>query len=159
MKACDLNQLPLKDRESGDLTVVIETPRGSRNKFSDDPASGSLRLGAVLAEGLVFPYDFGFFPSTLGEDGDPLDVLLLLDTAVPPGCIVTGRLIGVIEVDQKEKGSSSQRNDRYLVVGTHAHTHRELTKLEQLRPHLIEEIDAFFLQYRLERQEAAHSSA
>jgi inorganic pyrophosphatase len=147
MKARDLDRLPLKDRESGDLTVVVETPRGSRSKFAYDPTSGAIRLGAVLAEGLVFPYDFGFFPSTLGEDGDPLDVLLLLDTAVPPGCIVTGRLIGVIEVEQKEKGGPWQRNDRYLAVATHAHTHRELTKLEQLRPHLIEEIDAFFLHY------------
>jgi inorganic pyrophosphatase len=142
-----LDRLPLEDKETGDLTVVVETPRGSRNKFTYDPACGVIRLGAVLAEGLVFPYDFGFLPSTLGEDGDPLDVLLLLDTAVPPGCVVTGRLIGVIEVEQKEKGRPWLRNDRFLAVATHAHSHLALTELAGLRPHLLQEIDAFFVHY------------
>jgi inorganic pyrophosphatase len=142
-----LNRLPLKDKETGDLTVVIETPRGSRNKYAYDPSCNSIRLGAVLAEGLAFPYDFGFFPSTLGDDGDPLDVLLLLDTAVPPGCVATARLIGVIEIEQKEKGGSWEQNDRFIAVATHAHTHREIRRLAELREHLLEEIETFFTHY------------
>ena len=82
-----LDRLPLVDEETGDLTVVLETPKASRNKYKYDAGRDVMRLGATLGEGLAFPYDFGFFPSTLGEDGDPLDVLLFLDTAVPPGCV------------------------------------------------------------------------
>jgi inorganic pyrophosphatase len=142
-----LDRLPLVDGETGDLTVVIETPRGSRNKYTYDPEGDVLRLGAVLAEGLHFPFDFGFFPSTLGEDGDPLDVLLLLDTAVPPGCVATARLIGVIEIEQKEQGISWRRNDRFVAVATHAHSYSELSDLGGLRPHQLDEIEAFFLHY------------
>jgi len=142
-----LNRLPLKDKETGDLTVVIETPQGSRNKYTYDPSCDAIRLRAVLAEGLAFPYDFGFFPSTLGDDGDPLDVLLLLDTAAPPGCVATARLIGVIEIEQKEKGNPWEQNDRFIAVATHAHTHSEIGKLTELRAHLLEEIETFFAHY------------
>src|SRR5882762_6601294 len=95
-----LDRLPLVDKESGDFTVVLETPKGSRNKYRYDAKCQAIRLSATLGEGLAFPYDFGFFPSTRGEDGDPLDVLLLLDHPIPPGAVSTARLIGVIEVDQ-----------------------------------------------------------
>jgi len=81
--ARSLIELPVRDRATGDLTVVVETAKGSHNKYKYDPDCRTLRLGAVLAEGLSFPYDFGFVPSTLGEDGDPLDVLLFLDHVYP----------------------------------------------------------------------------
>ena len=80
-----LDRLPLVDEETGDYWVVLETPKGSRSKYKYEPAFDAIKLSATLGEGLAFPYDFGFFPSTLGEDGDPLDVLLFLDSAVPPG--------------------------------------------------------------------------
>jgi len=86
-----LIELPLRDRETGDITVVVETPKGSHNKYKYDANCRALRLGAVLGEGLAFPYDFGFMPSTLGDDGDPLDVLLFLDHGVPPGCVATNQ--------------------------------------------------------------------
>jgi hypothetical protein len=68
----------------GDLRVVIETPKGSRNKYDYDPECDCLDLATVLPEGMSFPFDFGFVPSTLGEDGDPLDVLVLMDAPVVP---------------------------------------------------------------------------
>jgi inorganic pyrophosphatase len=86
-------------------------------------------------------------PSTLGEDGDPLDVLLFLDDAVPPGCVATARLIGVLEVEQKDQGEPWERNDRFFAVATHAHTHQSLKKLDDLRPHLLPEIESFFTHY------------
>ena len=79
-----LIDLPVQDPETGDITVIVETPKGSHNKYKYDPDCRALRLSAVLGEGLSFPYDFGFFPSTVGDDGDPLDVLLFLDRGVPP---------------------------------------------------------------------------
>jgi inorganic pyrophosphatase len=142
-----LDRLPLVDEETGDYSVVLETPKGSRNKYKYDAKCEAIRLGATLGEGLAFPYDFGFFPSTLGEDGDPLDVLLFLDNAVPPGCVATARLIGVLEVEQKEQRQAWQRNDRFFAVATHAHTHQTLKHLDDLRPHLLPEIESFFTHY------------
>lgn len=69
-----LDKLSYCDPESDALIAVIETPRGSRNKYDYDPDLKVFRLAAVLPQGTVFPYDFGFFPSTKAEDGDPLDV-------------------------------------------------------------------------------------
>ena len=142
-----LDRLPLVDKESGQLTVVVETPRGSRNKYKYDAERDVIRLGATLAEGLAFPYDFGFFPSTRGEDGDPLDVLLFLDSAVPAGCVATARLIGVLEVEQKETRQPWTRNDRFFAVATHAKHHQRLRHLDDLRPQLLVEIEAFFTHY------------
>src|ERR1700716_1118059 len=85
----------LKPFEEDSLMVVIETPKGSPNKLAFAPRHGTFVLKGVLPAGAVFPFDFGFVPSTLGEDGDPLDVLLLMDAPVFPGCIVPSRLIGV----------------------------------------------------------------
>src|SRR5579864_1431362 len=79
------------------LRVVIETPKRSRNKFKYDPDLGSYRLNSVLSEGMVFPYDFGFVPQTKAQDGDPLDVLLLMDEPAFTGCIVEARIVGVLE--------------------------------------------------------------
>jgi inorganic pyrophosphatase len=130
-----------------DLRVVIETPRGSRNKYSYDPECDCMQLSTVLPEGMVFPYDFGFIPGTLGQDGDPLDVLILMDEPVVPGCVVRTRLIGAIEAEQKEKGEGWTRNDRLIAVATHAQTHDGAKKLSDLRPHLITEIKEFFVTY------------
>jgi inorganic pyrophosphatase len=93
-----------------------------------------MQLSTVLPEGMSFPYDFGFIPSTVGEDGDPLDVLILMDAPVVPGCIVRARLLGAIQAKQKEKGGKWTRNDRLLAVATHAQTHQALKNLSDLRP-------------------------
>jgi inorganic pyrophosphatase len=142
-----LDRLPLVDEETGDYCVVLETPKGSRNKYKYEPAFDAIKVSASLGEGLAFPYDFGFFPSTLGEDGDPLDVLLFLDDAVPPGSVATARMIGVLEVEQREHRRSWRRNDRFFAVATHAHTHQKLKHLDDLRPHLLPEIESFFTHY------------
>lgn len=89
------------DRETGDLRVVIETPRGSRNKYDYDPECDCLDLATVLPEGMRFPYDFGFVPSTRGEDGDPLDILILMEAPTIPGCVVRARLVGAIKLFKK----------------------------------------------------------
>src|ERR687890_1560322 len=96
-----------------ELNVIIETPKGSRNKYNYDEKLGLFRLGGVLTSGASFPFDFGFVPSTLGGDGDPLDVLVLMDEPAFAGCLVRARLLGVIEAEQTEKGKTAQ-NDRLI---------------------------------------------
>jgi inorganic pyrophosphatase len=129
------------------LRVVIETPKGSRNKYDYDPGCDCMELATVLPEGMTFPYDFGFVPSTLGDDGDPLDVLILMEAPVVPGCVVRTRLIGAIEAKQREKGGKWTRNDRLVAVATHAQTHQGVKSFADLRPHLLEEIKGFFIEY------------
>jgi len=135
------------DKKTGELRVVIETPKGSRNKYDYDPDCDCLELATVLPEGMSFPYDFGFVPSTLGEDGDPLDILVLMDAPVVPGCVIRARLVGAIEAKQKARGEDWQRNDRLIAVATHAQTHQDVKSLEDLRPHLVDEIKEFFIDY------------
>jgi inorganic pyrophosphatase len=138
--------LPSFDPDNGQLHVVVETPKGSRNKFDYDEAYGVFRLAGVLPAGAVFPYDFGFVPSTRGEDGDPLDVLLLMDEPVPMGCLVVSRLIGAVEAEQTEQ-EGRERNDRLVAVAASSHPHQDVTRLEQLSSYMLEEIEHFFVSY------------
>jgi inorganic pyrophosphatase len=142
-----LSHLPLLDAASGNLTAVVETPKGSRNKYDYDDGCAAFRLSAVMPEGTTFPYDFGFFPSTVGEDGDPLDVLVLLDAPVVVGCVLTVRLISVIEAKQRKESEDWIRNDRLIAVATHAHSHQDIYTIDDLRPHLMDDVEAFFCHY------------
>jgi inorganic pyrophosphatase len=128
------------------LMVVIETPKGSPNKLAFEPRYGTFVLKGVLPAGAVFPFDFGFVPSTRGEDGDPLDVLVLMDAPVYPGCIVPSRLIGVIEAEQTENGET-ERNDRLLAVAANSATHCSIHQLSDLSPDLVSQIEHFFVSY------------
>ncbi|MCA1639153.1 MAG: inorganic diphosphatase [Acidobacteria bacterium] len=74
----NLDKISLFDEKSGELNVIIDTPKGSRNKYKFDEEMGLYKLGGVLPVGAYFPFDFGFIPNTLGGDGDPLDVLVLM---------------------------------------------------------------------------------
>lgn len=107
--------LPAFDEESGHLNVIIETPKGSRNKYKYDQKHRLCALSKILPTGNTFPYDFGYIPSTAGQDGDPLDVLVLMDEVVFPGCLITARLIGVIKAEQTDDGDKI-RNDRLLAL-------------------------------------------
>lgn len=137
----------MMDKATGDVTAVIETPKGSANKYDYDPEYAVFRLVRVLPEGMTFPYDFGFVPSTLGEDGDPLDVLVFLDVPAIVGCVMTIRLIGVIEARQRNKGEDWFRNDRFLAVATQDRRYNHVQALDDLRPNLVDEIEAFFFYY------------
>lgn len=125
------------------LQVIIETPAGSRNKFAFDPEQGIFTLKAVLPAGMTFPYDFGFLPRTLGGDGDPIDVLLLMDEPAFPGVAVRARLIGVIEGEQID-GKKRIRNDRLIAVADAAHVYANVRKLKDLPRKWIRELEIFF---------------
>jgi inorganic pyrophosphatase len=139
--------IPVHDSKSGALNVVVETPRGSRNKFKYDPESGLFRLSAVLPEGASFPHAFGFVPSTLGDDGDPLDVLVLMDEAVYPGCLVPSRLIGIVRARQVEADGTKVRNDRLLAASVDSHDHVGVKQPDDLTESFIKELEDFFVFY------------
>lgn len=136
--------------DDGRVRVVVETVKGARNKLSYDPAFSAFRLKKTLPAGMIFPYDFGFIPGTKGEDGDPLDALLLMPESVGSGTVVEGRLIGVITARQTEKGKS-ERNDRFIVVSEAADDYRGVRALADLPGNLLTELREFFVNYnRLE---------
>lgn len=128
------------------IQVVIETPRGSRNKYSFDEEQHLFLLKAALPAGMVFPYDFGFVPRTIGGDGDPLDVLVLMDEPCFPGCALLARLIGVMESEQTE-GGKTNRNDRLIAVAETAHIYSPFRHIDDLPEQTRTEISEFFANY------------
>ena len=141
-----INALDAFDEESGDLNAVIETPKGSRNKYTFDEKLNLFKLGGILPLGASFPFDFGFIPGTLGGDGDPLDVLILMDEPAFPGCLVPSRLIAVIEAEQTESGKT-ERNDRLIAVASKSATHSHVKSLNDLNEAIVEQIKHFFISY------------
>ena len=141
-----LVELPSWDAD-GNVVAVIEVPRGSRNKLDFDPDWGAFRLAKVLPEGMVFPYDFGFIPGTRGEDGDPLDILILLDGAVAPGTVISARLLGVIEARQREDDGEWVRNDRFIAVAACSRTQMDIDGLADLAAAFLDELETFFSAY------------
>ncbi|HST53911.1 MAG TPA: inorganic diphosphatase [Pyrinomonadaceae bacterium] len=129
------------------LNVIIETPKGSRNKYNYDPELRLFKLGGVLPSGASFPFDFGFVPSTLGGDGDPLDVLVLMDEPAFAGCLVQARLVGVVEAEQTEREGETTRNDRLIAVATESRLLRKVRSLGSLNENLLDEIEHFFVSY------------
>lgn len=147
MNFVPLTALNTFDPETGELSAIIETPKGSRNKFDYDSKQGVFKLGGVLPAGASFPFDFGFIPSTLGEDGDPLDVLVLMDDPVFSGCLVPIRVIGAIEADQTERDGVTMRNDRLIAVACNYRQQQDINSLDDLHGTLVDEIEHFFVSY------------
>ena len=141
-----LTKLPARDPDSDHVNVVVDTPKGSRNKYKYDEKSQIWRLSKMLPLGSVFPFDFGFIPSTEGEDGDPLDVLVLTEEQSFAGCVLPTILIGVLEAEQTEKGNTV-RNDRLIGVVETPHNPPVVRALEELDDSRIREIEHFFVSY------------
>jgi inorganic pyrophosphatase len=130
--------------------AIIETPQGRRAKFRYDPEAGLFELAFLLPEGLAFPFDFGFIPSTLGGDGDPLDVLVLMDEPAHVGCLLEIRVIGVLEATQRENGKRID-NARLLGVATQSYGHERITSLGDLSPTLLSQLEGFLVTYNESR--------
>ncbi|MCC6434991.1 MAG: inorganic diphosphatase [Acidimicrobiales bacterium] len=122
-----------------DVEAIIEIPQGSRNKYEMDHDSGAMWLDRHLFTATTYPADYGFFPNTLGEDGDPLDALVLLDEPTFPGCHVMVRPVGVFWMSD-EKGPDA----KVLCVPARDPRWDHIADLEDLLPHLREEITHFF---------------
>jgi inorganic pyrophosphatase len=141
-----LDQLPARDPDSELLNVVVDTPKGSRNKYKYDSKAQIWKLSKILPLGMSFPFDFGFVPSTKGQDGDPVDVLVLSEEAAFPGCVLPALLIGVIEAEQTD-GGETIRNDRLIAVIKTAHNPPIAHSLEEVGEQRLREIERFFVSY------------
>ena len=147
----DLTTLPNQlDAKKGTCRAIIETPKGSRNKFDYDPEANLFMLGGLLPEGMIFPFDFGFIPSTLGDDGDPLDILVLMDARAHVGCLIEVRIIGVTTAEQIEDGEK-ESNDRLLGVAVHSYNQEDLHSIDDLSKSLLDQLEEFFMSYNKQR--------
>ena len=126
------------------LDVVIEIPRGSRNKYEYDHEMHVIRLDRRLFSATVYPADYGFVPDTLALDGDPLDVLVLLEDPTFPGCWVEVRAVGVFWMED-EKGPDA----KILCVPVHDPAYEQVHDLEELPQRLLDEIEHFFDVYKM----------
>ena len=133
---------------AGGYNVVVETPRGGRTKFAYDRETGMFLAKKQLAMGFAFPFAFGFLPSTRGEDGDPLDVLLMTDAELSTGTLVRCRLIGAITLEEAGDGGKSIRNDRLLAVPLLMHQDRPPFDLSDVPEAELREIEVFFIAYQ-----------
>jgi inorganic pyrophosphatase len=134
------------DPDEEDLQVVIETPKGSRNKYAFDEQQRVFGLKKVLPAGMEFPYDFGFVPSTLADDGDPTDVLVLMDEPAFPGCVLQCRVVGIIEGEQGKK-KKLERNDRIVAVEKENHSFGDIHHIKDLGKTFLQELEDFFVNY------------
>jgi inorganic pyrophosphatase len=131
----------------GQLRAVLESPQGSRHKLKYLPDEHAFRVSSTLPAGLSMPFDFGFFPGTQAQDGDPLDVLVLMDGPAYPGTLVAVRLLGVIEAEQSDGNGEPYRNDRLIAVAEGSTERGDLRHLSDLDDSLLTQIEAFFETY------------
>ena len=125
------------------LEVLIEIPKGCRNKYEYDKKRNMIKFDRMLFSSVHYPSDYGFVPNTLSEDGDPLDVLVLVNQPTFPGCLIDARPIGLF-VMYDEKG----RDDKVLCVPVSDPLWNHIHSLEQAPPHLLDEIEHFFSIYK-----------
>ncbi len=129
------------------IQVIIETPKGSRNKFAFDEEQKVFELKKVLPAGMTFPHDFGFIPSTKAEDGDPVDVLVLMDEPAYPGCLIKCKPVGIIEGEQGENKKDVERNDRVVAIELQNHTYAHVKHIDDLGKQFVKELEDFFVNY------------
>jgi inorganic pyrophosphatase len=148
--APSIDHLPAWDEETGHLNVIVDTPKNSAIKFKYDTLKRIYKISHLLPPGTVFPYDFGSIPSTRAEDGDPLDVLILMEEPTFAGCLVSVRLIGALEAKQTQEGKT-QRNDRLIGVAVASRVYDATHALEDLPQKRLSEIEHYFVAYNEER--------
>nr|WP_198324606.1 MULTISPECIES: inorganic diphosphatase [unclassified Methanopyrus] len=143
-----------KDLEPGPnppdvVYAVIEIPRGSRNKYEYDEERGYFKLDRVLYSPFHYPLDYGFIPRTLYDDGDPLDILVIMQDPTFPGCVIEARPIGLMKMLD-----DSDQDDKVLAVPTEDPRFKDVKDLDDVPKHLLDEIAHMFSEYkRLEGKE------
>ncbi|HEV8506287.1 MAG TPA: inorganic diphosphatase [Chitinophagaceae bacterium] len=132
------------------VKVIIETPKGSGEKYAYDKEHGLFALKKILPAGMSFPYDFGFFPDTRGGDGDPVDVLVISEFKSFPGCVMNCRIIGVLLAEQNSK-KGKERNDRFFAVPVLSAVFKHIDSIKDISKEEMTNIINFFMVYNLQQ--------
>ena len=135
-------QLPLGDRAPHEVHVVVEIPKGSRNKYEYDANLGIFRLDRVLSSSMVYAADYGFLPQTLAGDGDPADALVLMEEPTFTGCLLLARPIGMMKMED------AGEDYKILAVPVHDKRYAEAHDLKDVSAHKLREIEHFFATYK-----------
>lgn len=141
----DFAKMAARDDE-GNLRVVVEAPRGATTKLEWDDELSAFTLARPLILGVHYPFDWGFVPGTLAPDGDPLDAMVMHDSATYPGVVIACAPLGVIKLsERKKKAKTPQRNDRLIAVPVDAPRYGELRDARDLPRRTRVELEEFFL--------------
>ncbi len=138
----DLSRIPAQPKP-GLVNVLIEIVGGSRNKYEFDKKMNAFILDRVLYSSVNYPFDYGFIPNTLGDDGDPLDGLVIMDEPTFPGCVIAARPIGMLEMID-----GGDRDEKILCVPDEDPRYAEVKSLKDVAPHRLEEVAEFFRTYK-----------
>ena len=130
------------ERQPVVVNAIVEIPKGSRAKYEIDKPTGMLKLDRVLFSSFHYPTNYGFIPRSLGDDGDPLDILVLSQVAVEPLCLVSAKVIGVMRMIDQGKG-----DDKIIAVAEHDVSVSHIDSLEALPRHFQSELRHFFEEY------------
>lgn len=125
------------------VEAVIEIPQGSRAKYEIDKASGLLKLDRVIYSSFYYPHNYGFIPRTLGDDHDPLDILVISSISVQPLCIIEARVIGVMQMIDNGEG-----DDKIIAVAANDMSVNHINNVEELPEHFFKELRQFFEDYK-----------
>lgn len=126
------------------VQAIIEIPQGSKSKYEVDKDTGLLRLDRVIFSSFIYPVNYGFIPQTLGDDGDPLDILVLCSQAIQPLCLIEATIIGNMQmIDQGD------RDDKILAVATNDPTVNYIQDVQELPTHFFNQLRQFFEQYKV----------
>jgi inorganic pyrophosphatase len=129
------------------VTITVESPKGGAHKFNYEPETGNFKLMKILPAGLVFPFDFGFIPNTKGEDGDPLDIIVVSEITTFPGCTMDCLIIGAIKAEQTERDGKTVRNDRFLGIPVVSQLFSEVKDVKDLPDTILNQVENFFKNY------------
>jgi len=138
----DLSRIPAQPKP-GIINVLIEIPGGSKNKYEFDKELQAFALDRVLYSSVRYPYDYGFVPNTLADDGDPLDGMVIIDEPTFPGCIIAARPIGMLEMID-----GGDRDEKILCVPDKDPRYTHVKSLNDVAPHRLDEIAEFFRTYK-----------
>ena len=138
----DLSRIPAQPKP-GLLNVLIEIPGGSKNKYEFDKDLNAFALDRVLYASVQYPFDYGFVPNTLADDGDPLDGMVIMDQPTFPGCVITARPIGMLEMID-----GGDRDEKILCVPDQDPRYAHVKSLDDIASHRLDEIAEFFRTYK-----------